>query len=400
MKKIISLILTSILVLPVFVHADMGAPQIDPYEAVIKNENGVICKYYDYGEHTIQIPYDTKVKVIYEYESDNTLTSEIEYENHQCSINTKDLMPFLSKLIPEEHLDKVFKEENLRTAKILSKTGVAVHTGPSQAYEKIGTIPYETKLEYLYSSGTDGTDSNPLWIYIKYNNIEGWISTDNYNIGLYTLNELLIPDKTKITDTIFGDQKTLGTIEAFTTLKEYYSLSSSIGNYYVEYNGINGFIYAPYVNVLETEKTIKLEKKAYIYDSINDLEQNKIKEVPARTELQYKYVIYGNGDDYYYITYQGITGWMLVTYYDDSTEEEQTTNPIEEEQITNPIKDETTTTKKVEKETSQLSGKEVVILCVAASLLLALTITVIIILINKKKTKVVMPEQIVDNNKK
>jgi len=194
MKKIISLILTSILVLPIFVHADMGAPEIKPYEAYVVKADGAdyyenYCDNSECGYKKVgKLDYDTQIKVDYEQDIDGKIYAQFNMGEDIYYILTKDIIPIVDEFNfePDSEDDYVYKLDNYSEITVLKSEGINMHKGPANAYTEIGPIiPKGTKLKYIYNAGD-------IWLYVEYEGTTGWISILDGSVGWYKTNEMLI----------------------------------------------------------------------------------------------------------------------------------------------------------------------------------------------------------------
>lgn len=392
-------LMTTLILLPLSVKADMVVPEIQPYEAYITNPNGinVVC-----GEENYTLKLDEVVKVV--SESDNDVN--IEYKNHYCStISINDIKPIIEEYKPEEHIDEVEKLNNPRKIKIIKENGLELYSGPSSAFKKIITVPKDVELTYSYSSGNDN-EIKPVWLYATYKGKSGWIKTGQESEGEHYLlfhfnNQLpIVEDTTLITkdnqkipvpkNTVFN--------EGYMTHENFGSTNYAPNFYYVEYNNIYGEI--QFAGLIDSKK-IKLNKSHILYDiSEHDyyrednpdgipiititMKGNKIGTIPEGAKLSYNIAIEDYPFEIAYIEYEGKKGWILLKYDRGDNKEYDFEFVENNEEITTTTT--TTTTKpviKTEKET--FSAKELIYFCIGGAVILSLTAIVTIILINKNK---------------
>lgn len=394
MKKIISLILTIILALPIFVKADMGAPEIKPYEAYVVKADG--ADYYDsYCENSEcgykkvgKLEYDTKIKVYYEQEIDGLLYAQ--FDNGYILIS--DIIPVVDKFEFSEEDEYIYKLENYTEVTVLKEEGIEMHKGPANGYSIIGSIiPKNTKLKYIY-------EASDCWLYVEYNGIKGWISILEGSVGWHQEEKILISKDLEIK----LNDKILGKIPANTSLNNYYSIDAWSWGYYVTYDGVSGYIPSSDASISNGTYSIISENSKTLYESANLNSKVLVEKIPANTKLIYSNALGHHWTEWIYTTYDGKTGWV---YYDYDESEETIEEKISNDPITTTNKVTTTTTipNKIGVQKSMLTGDQIVILCIGLAVILSLTAIVIIILINKKKTNVVKTTQSseeINNNEK
>ena len=170
MKKI-CLFLIGLLVLPLVVFADAGAPSIRSYEARIINQSGVKATKYDWKtkkDVEIVVPYDAIVTVDFEYEEKGVLYGEFTYN--------KNNEYYSGKIAKSDYriVTDTFKptEDSKRSGGIyVYKEGAYLYKGPSKAYDKASDtmIPVGTVLEFSYAEN--------YFAYVTYNGVSGWVYT-------------------------------------------------------------------------------------------------------------------------------------------------------------------------------------------------------------------------------
>lgn len=403
MKKTnkILLLITTLVVLPIGVKADMGMPEIQPYDAYISNPNGVKVDCDDISK----IDVNEKVKVTVDDGED----VEIEYKGCTDYISIKDIKPLIDVYNPLEHSKEVDKLNSPKKVKIANKNGITLYSGPSSAFKQITNIPYNTELTYLYSSGTDN-GLKPVWLYVEYQGVFGWISTKALPYrDLYEECEVLFKFNAELPilfdttlETIDGKKITVpkGTIinNGFMNLDAF---GSEFLSYYADYNNTFGSLYLSYNFVPENKLAkIKLLKNVDMYDSLKyeasgedddsfvTVTDKKISTIPKDTILTYYiYEFEGNlGDKLAYVNYDGKDGWIHIN--DRNSEYLESINKPKIQEI-----NENSTTKstndEVTKKTKKLSIEEIICLCLGGAVVISLTGLVTMILINKKKDRTV-----------
>ena len=170
-KKIL-LTIICILILPIVVKADMGAPSSYQYDVVIIDKEGTSLVDWNMKEIT-KIPYDTTVTVLYEYSMNGELYADIEYNGKYGYVKLSDTQPLTGEL------DYSKLEKNTYNKKYYTIKETDMYKGPSLVYGKIEdtTIPKGEELTYTYSTFDEAA---PLWILVKYNGVEGWVYSYSY----------------------------------------------------------------------------------------------------------------------------------------------------------------------------------------------------------------------------
>lgn len=283
-----------------YVSNPNGAIAIEAVYEDVNGNNGI-----KYIQKAV-IPYGTEFTVIYEYypENLNELYVTVEYTNNQSfMIPLKDITLIKDKFTEFTEENGVRKEDATVNCKILNPNGVQMYTGPAYAYQNMNiTIPFGTELTYDYIAGDtwvyvtyqgqEGwicvlngnvgnyreekkltgrlckiydfngnvigtipgniklenvyfTDDWTRKAYIKYNGITGFVDSW-YDVGKhYTYEEtdiLSLYDNKKIYEYADVNSKVLGIIPKGTEFKEYYYVGHNMGYYYLNYNGVSGWV--------------------------------------------------------------------------------------------------------------------------------------------------------------
>ena len=290
-NKNIILIIVYLLIFPLIAKADVGAPYISPYEIIVIKEEGTDLKISANEKRTI--PYNTVLEVLEVNESDNKKTYYIEYDGDYGLVSASDVALKDEVFNPEGKMDK-----HQRLYKYVFADDVYIYNGPSSEFSKASeeAIPVGTILNYIYS--------DDYYIYIQYNGIEGWVYVDNP----YTVSSVTKTNKSLVDYTSDGKIYTLGDIEMYkdqtctekldvlipknTEVSYQYSFAYSLRStsYYVNYNGVEGWISNVQYLDFPTDLLIKRGTNAFIYntDSINiysDLDKTNIIDTLENNEV-------------------------------------------------------------------------------------------------------------------
>lgn len=401
MKRIIRVLLLLILLIPLSVKADMGSPMVAPYEVVPASENGAPYYDYDYDEETEEIVYyevgmipaESKVKVSFEMEDDGIIYGAFEMAEAYYYINLNDFMKIdTTYKIDTEWYDSKVNYKGI----ILSSEGAEMKKGPSIMYNGIGTtIPVGAEVQVTVEHG----EESPSWVYVTYNGKKGWISILNGAVGLEGDDHEYIEFYKEIDvyeDLNDENLKRIGSINGYEKIYNFYELDAWSFGYYVEHNGLKGYISDSY-RIYEYSEPYEFQFETEVAIRENPNKGAKVlARIPKMEKVKGFKFVETNDEPYwwYYVEYNGVSGWVPEEniYYG---EEEPEIDP--EGPAINPDRT-TTTTKKVDKGNKKedkdneksFSATEVVILCVGTAFVVAATAIVTILLVNKKKkTKVV-----------
>lgn len=332
MKKI--LIFLILLFIPCLVLADSSSPMLTTYDVLVSSLDGAVAYESTWDSisqnaNRIIIPFDTKLKVVYEtrLSFDNNFENEtdaviVEYNSKQYALTLKDVTPYSKNV----DLDKYKKEE---TQFYVYQDETNIYKGPSKTYGKIeGKIPKDTILTTKYY--------NNYFAYIEYEDISGWIFIVSDMVKTkypseYKSSVLDHTKKTKImtvTETELIDKENNKiTIPAKTNLSyEFGSTSLRV----VNYNDKEYFLYIrdPYrsneniVISLDDSKQSMTDKEIPIYNSLK--EKEVIDTIPANQIVTINPVL----EDYvgerpslnYYINYNNIEGFVVNDFNEITNE--------------------------------------------------------------------------------
>ena len=154
MKKVISIVLTLVLLLPLIVFADGGSPTFAPYDAYVSNKDGASLYDYDYDDESYIktshfLEYNHQIRIEDEEEvADGVVYGRVEYayadEEEYYYINMKNVKPLKDEYTYED-LKKEFLGEDSDYAEddvfyndtiILAEDSV-IYKGPSKNMTKL-----------------------------------------------------------------------------------------------------------------------------------------------------------------------------------------------------------------------------------------------------------------------
>lgn len=418
------------------VKADMGAPAQLQVDIAVSKQSGVEftgnCSKIIDGNYqscdteykSVTIPYNTKFTIDYITQIGGEKTAYIEYK----TTTKEEYYDLDGNLFSKDIVFSISGEINLNDFVLLNKTfdlSSAIHfktkqniivfapsgkskiyAGPSILFDEVGTIPNNTKLTYEYGAVEDEQGINgTMWGYVEHDGKKGWIPTarmsslsefDNI-VALEENGRIMTIEDTVIREYPYEAAKPLGIVPLETRIKYSYladGLFPSEGWYYIEYNGTKGWIKsvatAINANITTNDKT-KVYKSADTNSGLADFI------LPSGTTINSIYR-YGYRSYYYYIEYEGKSGWVYADAYCDADESVPSTCEYEkidvlEKEATDPKlgeieKNEEVKTEKKEVKKgifSDFNTKQILIICVSFAIVVALTALITIKLVNKKQ---------------
>lgn len=419
MRKILNVFFIIILAITFNVKADMGPPSLAKFELIVSNKNGATCyeeKNNKFVATNKKIDYN---KIVYlEFKQSNDYYSislkDGDIENG-CIVNLKDLsLKDGSFNTNSNEVEKITP----KYAIVLAGGGLNLRKGPSTMYSKVTLIPEKTVLKLTHNAGT-------YWYYTEYDGKSGWVSAENGYLGLEC--DYILLNVFKDTE-IYSDKKMtqkIGTIPRLTEITNVVSFVRSDGgipaSYYVNYNGIKGYIHGIDVKV---SGKLKLLRDTKLYDYNN-------KEIKTLKPGTYDYSVAGDYNEYYYLSdekgiiktekyeydrdYQTVGEMTFVKkdkgYLGEGLFGEKVTKTTNNDNTSNNVNDDpnklidvndgNTNEIKEELQKQDKINNETIIIIALVIVVLALTVTVIILLVNKKKNNVVNEEHndYIENNK-
>lgn len=361
MKKILLFVFTLLLIIPLSVKADMGAPAIKEYKATPKSKDG--ATYYDWDlKKKGTIEYEETIEIYSEETINGTLYGMFNINLEPRYVKLSDV-----KLVDEDTLVKPNKDEKLYKARVFKD--VKIYNGPNHSYSSIGELKENTDIRSTYYL------DNGTWVYVVTDDVQGYVDASNGTIGLLNKEEL-IDSKT---DKVYEESYEL---DPWT--KEYYVKEDGV---YVKLNGyLTGSEFFGTKDVTTTDD-VKIYK---------DLESNTVvTTIPKGAEITVKYVQNANFMSAKYVTYKDNSGWVLEDGYDAfDIEWDDSYNYMDAYVQDGTMEDakDVPTPKKPKADDKKLSLKEIILICAGGAVILVATAIVIIVTINKKKKKAVVEE--------
>ena len=372
MKKTISkILLVLVLSVPFIVKADMGAPMIRDYEAVITTDRTISCKKSG-GNKSVQIGKGSIVKVYGTLDEDSIdrmfFTTDGEYE---CDVKDGEFKPVNEEVLPTT--ENSYDTKTYTKIEVIGDS-VSIRKGPDEAYDEVASVPKGTFLKYRYVIEDEGQGAHS-YAYVEYKGAKGWVNL------IFSVTEYV--ENTWRKFIAAADTKTkCGTIPRNTVLSVI--KTTGIRTYILFYNNCE-FTYDYEMPLVEFDSEYGyglLTKDAKIYEYADTTssvlgKMDKGSKIEDYAHAEY-YESGTNEKRYFYVKYKDVTGWILVTdgmlddtYYEETT---STTTAANQE-----------TTKKAKEKKTKKKNNNIVIICSIVAVALALTATVVIIIINKKR---------------
>ena len=404
MKRIKSILLMFILVLPVIAKADSAAPMSN-YKVRISNPNGADLYVYNFDEKVYiksdsKIEYDKIVKIMLEMKVDNQI-----YGGEVCTDGEKRICGYINlsnTSAVEVNLDDYYHESPLEY--YVFEDTCYLYTGPSaRAYSKISPA---TTLDVGYTFSSNYYDD--MWVYVPEK--KAWIYKYTYSgftdlgsagllyIGTDYSRDILTLEEVKIYDNPKTKKTILATIPGNTkiTINHSYSMEPHYPFYYVTYNGVTGFIETIHENKdnvitniayelsdlslkVSNNEGVKLYSEANFNSSIIDT-------IPKGTQLNPDYAIFGSHTAWMYkVEYNNQVGWISGdTNYYNSDEEENIPEEISDDIVEDTDSD-VIFIQDSEEENNKISINGALIFSIIIVIFVSLTAFVSVLLINKKK---------------
>ena len=341
MKKLISLLIISLLLIPFIVLADGGGPTFAPYEAYVTNKDGASLyeENYSYNEGTTyvktSIVLEPNAKVTIEDEeevSNGVLYGYVEYEEKWYYINLENVKPLkeeytladLKKDFPDysdyEGDSQLFYDDTV----ILSEDA-NIWKGPSTNYDKTDII---IKKEEVVKRKADLGQ----WTYIESSYGSGWILNNKeivmvqYGHTIWTITEIPAFTNPNVTDKSNNSKVVIPKNQKFNNVYEYdaydYEDDTWVNSYRIEYEGNIYYLDADDA-LMAISTTYGDDRITYTetecFDEINGTVVSKI---PENTKIKEKYYAINDnknsyhdgqedGDEWIYIEYNGKEYWII-----------------------------------------------------------------------------------------
>lgn len=392
MKKLLKILLLIVLIIPVIAKADMGAPEIIQYTAIVVKEGGV--DYYSYSEGGLKVgghlDKDTTVNVQFESIRDGeTYLYSCKDDNNCFFVKSTDVLPKEEGLVsPDQNPVYKLSEPN---EFLVVVDEVDVREGPSAAYKSLGTLKKGYKGTYKYQLSSH--------IYVEENGLKGWVEMID--------KQVLTKSKTKYIAK-YNLKTECGTIPENTIVDSPWTTTMWDGVSIISYHGCDTYVNTFKSSALysltddstqETFATGKIYETARMEKTLTTVPEG------ATITLLASYDGVG-GPSTRYVEYNGVKGWFIEDkYYDDIKANLPANEPIEEKTSDPPVEipketpteqptetpteqpTETTgeTKKDDSKESKGLDTLTIVLMCVIGALAIALAAVITIVLVNKKK---------------
>ena len=326
MRKLFFLFSMLIMCFPIYVFGASGyffLPE-EPieYAAYVSNPKGTNAYCFDNDDECINdfFSFETEINVENEVFYNGKLYAIVVFDDINHYINITDIHTKEKEIIPN------INDHNQSVRNIYTYREVTLHSGPAFGYETIQTIPKGTTLTPLYYGY--------LWVYVEYNDIRGWVNNksyltssnhdeysgcvEDYGVQLYIFSDTQLMDTPDYGDNVI-DNVPLGT----NFDKTYLFVKDEKVSYYVDYNGKAGWLYTDenqegFEKVVTKGYSLLTLKDLYIF---NDYQNGKkIGKIPKYEDVYLHFhVSDGEGNDYYYVSYNNLNGWIIDynDYYPD-----------------------------------------------------------------------------------
>lgn len=404
---VLSLLIIS---LQIVVFADMDAPHINSYQAIISNIDGATYYSYDWATRKFSevgtLNYGDKIEISYE-EYINNETYGGFYKNQEqygemYMVKTSNFDVFDESIVIPEN----FNKNNEKKAIVLKEDGISIYDGPAYGYEKLNAVIPKGEQITLYDDKNVGSP----WYYTEYKDTSGWVCILEGSIGfdawyenyeIMTYKDLKVYDDTTYT-------KVVGIIPANTKIKDFLEIDDWSMGKFVIYNNISGYVSNEEIatNSPWTEEisTYVVPYPSKLYEK-GDLRSKVLEEIPEGTKLSF--TISSNArylEQFIYVTYNGKTGWVYnfdEAYFDENESYEEHLNKLlesyEEELVENEDIELDTSEESKENSIAELTedittqknitGMQILMICIGLAIVISLTSFVTIVLVNKKNKK-------------
>ena len=175
MKKIIYLIISLFIFIPIYILADMSGPMIREYKATPKSPNGAPVYYYDDEKDDY-----VKTDEVLEFGKIITVDEEsgiLVCVDEECSKEVK-----LSDLVAVDSSYQISEDELSKEYDAIAITDLEIKKGPASAYESTGVIikagtKFKARdLGYVDDESKEfSSDEWNPYIYVNYNGTKGFV---------------------------------------------------------------------------------------------------------------------------------------------------------------------------------------------------------------------------------
>lgn len=321
-----------LLFFPLIVSADVGLPDIKPYDVIVTNKDGIKLED-SYNNKTIVIPYDTKLTINMEYYDSKTKVyyGYVEYNGVSGEIDLNNTKMVSDKI----NLDDFVKLD--APHKVYTIDEVEMYKGPSKMYGRVSdekVIPKGSTISYEYC--------DDIWAYVEYDGTKGWIviypygniyedlKTSVVDFAPEGKNKVLLTENvTKLKVDPTKDEEISVNIPKETILEYEYSYKSLKSEYlYVNYEGIKGWLLITYYNgpysavgIVENNCSLALimSDNIYIYSERGVLSSKTNEKIVKGAEVEVIYDYYLEDASWYYVSYNGENVWIAEVDGGEST---------------------------------------------------------------------------------
>ena len=331
MKKIISIVLVILLMIPMLVLADGGAPMYAPYDAYISDSGGASLYKYEkekYVKSGITLPYNYEFKVHSEEElTEGEKYAYILYNGDEYYVNLNKITPkkeeytlddFKKELMEDDDYDSNSIEYAFDVEDVLLIDGdLTPKKGPSTIYGKAnGSFKKEEKV--VKKAEVD------YWLYVEGSSVSGWINTEDTKVmrkgtRTYWLLEDVVPFETYNLNSAKKASITIPKNEKFNDIYSYYeskydendTLVYSYEVYRLMYNNKPYYIDADKVKmaVSSYEEDTKgvINARTDCYSTIGG---SKVKTISVNSPAIQKYSSINYDSWWFYVESEGNSCWV------------------------------------------------------------------------------------------
>lgn len=315
MKKVIKYLIGILLLFPILVFADAGAPEYAPYDAYVSDKKGANLyeMKYENGEDKLVstkyfLEYNTDIKIYEEMEiSKGVVYGEISYDDKSLYLSLDKISPRKDVYTLDDlkkELGDSYEEATYGVGRIITADDkTVIYNGPS--------IKYPVKNENIAKDTIFDVKADLYrWIYVENNDYSGWIKGDsNYADG----NEgtlWLLEDSQAYAEPLNAKSApleiTIPKGEKFNDTFEYY-IEEGDKYYYSERIEYNGETY--YLKRSSNGHAYSTEGKRLVVKELNatsEITGGESFTIPVHSVIELSY----ETGDYYYVKYDNKEGWI------------------------------------------------------------------------------------------